>query len=202
MTRFRLSRACLPLAVIAVLAFAPVSAQDVKLAAEDAAILRAAIDGVRPQMRLEQRPSTTLLIFDRTIAICPSGQSYPREMGCLGSEISRLSTAFKNDLQEPVRAEMRRSFLELNKSSVGVPPQAIAGVAIATPAEIASKFDPNTGRGALHVTVSMPGKSSDGGAIVYVSYWCGNLCAYGWFVLVQKTADGWRAVANELLWIS
>jgi len=103
MTRLWLRRACLPLAVTAALAFVPVSAQDVKLTADDAAIIRAAIDGVRPQMRLEQwGGSTTLLIFDRTIAACPNDKSLPRERDCLKQdddvfgEIAKLSTVFKS----------------------------------------------------------------------------------------------------------
>jgi hypothetical protein len=184
-------------------------AQDVRLTAEDAAIIGAAVDGVvRPQMAQAGQRETPLLIFDRTIAVCPTDKSHPREMGCLSrdqeglTELSRLSTAFKDDLQEPARTEIRASFLERNKSNVMIPREAVVGVVIATPAEIASKFDPSTGRGALHATFSMPGKSSDGRAVVYVSYWCGNLCAYGWLVLLTKTADRWRIVASELLWVS
>jgi hypothetical protein len=189
-------------------ALAPVgSAQDVRLNAPDAAIMRAALDAVvRPEMaRLERREtSAPLLIVDRTIAICPS--EYQRQMGCLSQEsyagIAKLATAFKNDLPEPARTEIRQSFLSRNKSSVVISPRAIAGVTVASPADILAQYDENTGRGTLHSKPSLPGLSSDGRAIVYVDFWCGNTCGYGWFVLLEKTADDWRVVAKQMLWVS
>jgi hypothetical protein len=83
-----------------------------------------------------------------------------------------------------------------------IPDSAISNVTLVSPAEIGAKYDEQTGRGALHATLSMPGISTDGRAIVYVSYWCGNLCGYGWFVLLAKGGENWRVVSRELLWIS
>jgi len=194
----------------ATLSLTPVSAQDVRLTADDAAIMRAAIDGViRPEVaRLERREaSTPVLIFDRTISICPDDKSHPRDLGCLGqdarfSDIAKLSTVFMNDLGEPARVEIRTSFLARNKSNVMIRPEAVAGIIVSAPADIGAKYNDQTGRGAPHATVSMPGLSSDGRAILYLSYWCGNVCGYGWFVLLKKAPDGWQVVAKQRLWIS
>ena len=188
----------------------PISAQDVRLTTDDAAIIRAAIDAViRPEMaRMEQREaSTPILIFDRTIAICAADRSHPRDMGCIGqegsfSDLAKLSTVFKNDLDDPARAEIRTSFLARNKSNVLIRPEAVGGVIVAAPADVFAKYDRKTGMGGFHATVSMPGTSSDGRAIVYVSHWCGIPCGHGWFVLLKKTPDGWQFVAKHMLWTS
>jgi hypothetical protein len=188
---------------------AAATSQTAKLTADDAGIMRAAIDAVvRPEMsRLEQlKAGTPILTFDRTIALCPVEKSIGEAMGCLSqenySEIARLPTVFRGELQEPARAQIRTSFLGRNKSNVIIPPKAIEGVVLAAPAEISAKYDEKTGSGTPHATVSMPGLSSDGLAVVYVSYWCGNTCGYGWFVLLKRNPDGWQVVASKGLWVS
>ncbi|MEP7272687.1 MAG: hypothetical protein ABI882_14385 [Acidobacteriota bacterium] len=180
--------------------------QAVQLTADDAAIMKAALDGaVLPELvRLKERDSGTLLMFDRTIAVCqPDDGAVRRSMGCLGDERnSRLATVFKNDLPASARAEILKSFVERNKANVSIPAKAIAGVTLQTPAAIDAQYDKTTGRGAKHALLSMPAISSDGRAVIYADYWCGNMCGYGWFVLLSKSPDGWRVVARELLWVS
>ena len=39
-------------------------------------------------------------------------------------------------------------------------------------------------------------------ALVYFDHSCGNLCASGHYILLNKTADGWSVVENTMLWIS
>lgn len=39
-------------------------------------------------------------------------------------------------------------------------------------------------------------------ALVYIGHSCGGLCGTGNYVLLEKTADRWRVVKREMVWIS
>lgn len=42
------------------------------------------------------------------------------------------------------------------------------------------------------VSLSVPGYSADGHAIVYGSYACGNMCGDSWLFVLERIADQWR----------
>lgn len=39
-------------------------------------------------------------------------------------------------------------------------------------------------------------------ALVYIDHGCGGLCGTGHYVLLEKSADGWRVVNRRMVWIS
>jgi hypothetical protein len=49
---------------------------------------------------------------------------------------------------------------------------------------------------------SLPAYSAGGQAVVYAFYLCGNVCGYGWFVLLRHGAAGWEIQAADMLWVS
>lgn len=51
-------------------------------------------------------------------------------------------------------------------------------------------------------SLSLPGYSSDGCALMYGSYTCGNLCGYGWLFVLQKIEGQWRVESATVTVIS
>jgi hypothetical protein len=49
---------------------------------------------------------------------------------------------------------------------------------------------------------SHPAYLPGGRAVVYAFYLCGNVCGYGWFVLLQRRDSGWGIEATHPLWVS
>jgi hypothetical protein len=50
--------------------------------------------------------------------------------------------------------------------------------------------------------LSLPGYSGDGHALVYGSYWCGNMCGYSWLFLLEKTNGVWQVQTAVMTSIS
>lgn len=53
------------------------------------------------------------------------------------------------------------------------------------------------------VAVSLPVLSEDRQqALIYVAHSCDGLCGAGNLFVLQRTAGGWRIIADEMMWIS
>jgi len=53
------------------------------------------------------------------------------------------------------------------------------------------------------VSLSNIGFSADGShALIYVSYYCGGLCAGGSFIILEKTNNKWSITSEDQMWVS
>jgi hypothetical protein len=50
--------------------------------------------------------------------------------------------------------------------------------------------------------LSLPGYSSDGYALMYGSYTCGNTCGYGWLFVLKKLEGQWQVQSATVTAIS
>ena len=50
--------------------------------------------------------------------------------------------------------------------------------------------------------LSLPGYSTDGYALMYGSYYCGNLCGYGWLFVLKKSDGKWQMQSSVVTMIS
>jgi hypothetical protein len=51
-------------------------------------------------------------------------------------------------------------------------------------------------------SLSLPGYSGDRHALIYGSYWCGNMCGYSWLFLLEKTDGAWRVQSAVMTSVS
>lgn len=177
---------------------APRSTSDV----DDAAVLRAALEHtVLPDIgrKLDSRVHRVALVsedtLDRRYTMPPTADWVDRLAGPAGTGRPMVEGA-------TVRHQLVSSFEQRNAASTKVPPldhPEIVLVPVARAKEFRSKYRNRT-RGWTSVT--LPGYSTNGRALVYVSYSCGNLCGSGWLVVLQRTRNGWRVESGTSLWIS
>lgn len=100
------------------------------------------------------------------------------------------------------REELASSFRERNRESRPTPLAPANDVIVAAPEQLGEALKREATRIYGYTSFSLPGYSSDGHALVYVSYVCGGLCGTGWFYLLERSGPSWKVVASEMLWIS
>jgi hypothetical protein len=136
-----------------------------------------------------------VVVSDSTIAVCESNPN--SRVGCIGEwPLTRLKELLggNDDLVNRFRA--------LNAARHSIAGLEIEGAIFASaelPRETRVHQSERTNGSAIF---SKPLYTSSGHAIVYASYYCGNLCGYGWLFLLAIYPDGWRVVSVEGVWIS
>lgn len=157
------------------------------------------------------RTPAPVLTFDRTLVICGSVPDRPRPMGCIRAEaVQSLETElpwmrnlrFEALLRSATREELAKSFRDRNRDSRPFPGAKLEGLIIVSPENIEEAMKRESSRTKGFSSFGLPAYSSDGHALVYGSYVCGELCGYGWLFLLERSGNSWQVVATEMLWIS
>ena len=95
------------------------------------------------------------------------------------------------------------SFTARNNRSLALPSWTRPDVLLLDPGRLAEESHRLSSPGAPGFGgFSAPGYSGGGQAVVYAFYLCGNVCGYGWFVLLNRGESGWQVQATHPLWVS
>lgn len=178
---------------------------------DDAAVLRAVLEHtVLPEIRKHtsgRLQNPIALVWDRTVAV--RGKDEPPDGRRLTTEGWSVRLAPNPAAHWPgmvegvtVRRQLLESFELRNAVVHPVPPiehPEVLLVPTHRAKEIHEKYQHRT-LGSSSVT--LPGYSTNGRGLVYVSYVCGSLCGYGWLFVLQKSRTGWRVESSTMLWIS
>jgi hypothetical protein len=177
----------------------------------DGAVFQTVLDDmIRPEAS-RRRPATpdSLIAYDRTVPIC-SIRLVVNRLGCiriwdlqaLGNPASPPGVLMFEGLVTPIqRARLVGAFWNRNEVSHPLPVGAISGVTIAAPGGRESQpTHLDFARGI--VNFSAPAYGGDGQALVYADYRCGEVCGYGWFVLLERRTGGWHVKGHRGLWVS
>jgi len=131
------------------------------------------------------RGSPLVILLDRTIPMCPD-KTGPWEE-CVETSwllavreswwTAALSVEFTNRNARPLPAP----HLEL-PNVISIPYENTAG---RRPYEL----HPNA---AVWLAVSLPAYLESGQALIYADFACGAMCCHQWFILVERSATGWR----------
>jgi hypothetical protein len=196
--------------------------------ADDAVIYKAIIDHtIRPEVSRFDKgagiESPRILIVNRTLASCQPYRPSPARLGCV-----EIPLAFENDergrppifdglITEAVRDALAKSLLARNDQNYSFPFLEIGDVLFADPEQIdpalkrlppvttgfasfsrPAFFDP---RDASYV-IGNQKHTAQRQALVYVTYFCGGSCGYGWFFLLEHRGGEWRVQSRAMLWIA
>jgi thiol-disulfide isomerase/thioredoxin len=160
-----------------------------------------------------ERPATILkthffidraLVFDRTIALCGDpptpGIACIDEVGPGGTDWS--SSHWPSDVLsgEAARGAIE-SFVARNRVEQAMPKIEVEGAVMVTLEELVRTAQTrDCGRG--YSQFSLPGYSSQGHALVYVTYNGGPLCGHAALVVLTRAARGWQGKVKTVLWFS
>lgn len=177
----------------------------------DGAVLQAALDGmIRPEVRRLGSASAPLVLVDeRTVPIC-SSRPVETHLRCIrtwnlqafSSPASPAEVVMFDGLVTPAqRAQLAGAFWKRNEVSHPIPVGAIKGATMVAPdAREREPAQLDLARGI--VSFSAPAYGGDGHALVYADYRCGELCGYGWLVLLEHHTGGWHIKGHRGLWVS
>jgi hypothetical protein len=217
------------LAVVAVLLISPrPTGQDTS--ADDIAIYKAVIEHtIRPEViRFDKGAGIekpTILVVDRTLAICRPGERWPIPHGCLSlGNIQFFEKPFRNGtmifdglVTDSVRGELAKSLLSRNDQNYPFPSLGIADFFLAAPEKIDATLKSIPGVSKGFASFSRPAyfdarsqgyvlgnrKLSDQSqALIYATYFCGGACGYGWFFLLERRGGDWHVQSRYMLWIA
>jgi hypothetical protein len=109
---------------------------------------------------------------------------------------------FRPKNEPPDGRQLLESFELRNAADSPVPPIAHPEVVLISRdrAKVIRRHYEHRTRGSASVT--LPGYSTNGRALVYVAYGCGSLCGYSWIAVLQRSRTGWRLQWRHLLSIS
>lgn len=108
---------------------------------------------------------------------------------------------FEGQLTPSQRVQLASAFLQRNEDSHPIPEGAITNEPMVTPRHFDAQPSPLEATRGI-VSFSAPAYGGDGLALVYAVYRCGELCGYGWFVLLKRRPGGWDVVGHRGLWVS
>ena len=189
----------------------PPAARSVMNQETDGAVLQTVLDDmIRPEAsRLGPAPAASVIAYDRTVPIC-SIELVVNRLGCIRtSNLQALGNAasppevlmFEGLVTPTQRAQLVGAFWKRNEVSHPLPVGAISGATILAPGDLESQPTRlDFARGI--VSFSAPAYGGDGQALVYADYRCGELCGYGWFVLLERQTGGWHIKGHRGLWVS
>ena len=148
-----------------------------------------------------------IAVFDHTMAWCKES-AFGRWALCMQSDDIRLNVptqkdsdqVFGNQLSPSDRLAVAAEFNVRNERSVHLPKW--DGKEISLIDQSTLRRQSEAGSSATYAGFSRPGYIAGGRAIVYAYYHCGNLCAYGWLVLLRQGASAWEVEATKLISMS
>lgn len=203
----------LALALVAVAALSAAQAP-ARPAAADAAVYQAVLahrirpEVIRRSQSLHVVAAAPVLVGRRSVPLCNPRTLARRTPGCVQDERLRLFDAdskapIAGRIAAPTRGELTADFRARNDDSHDLALAGLAGVIPFALEEVDAAQRREATRTRGFAMFSRPAYSTDGHALVYASYWCGNMCGYGWWFLLERPQDtAWRVVDEHLIWIS
>ena len=178
----------------------------------DGVVLQAVVDEmIRPQAsRLGPGPAPVVIAIDSTVPVCLPSTPLGNPVGCMSNwHLQALADPlappgalmFEGQLTPSQRVQLASALLKRNDTSHPIPNGAITNATMVAPRDIEGqrpRLDATRGI----VSFSAPAYGGDALALVYAVYRCGELCGYGWFVLLERRPGGWDVVAHRGLWVS
>jgi hypothetical protein len=154
--------------------------------------------------------SRRVFVANRTVALCDAARApqmpciRPEEIETLGGTASVADRrAFGSLLDDAPRTALPGSFTKRNEESGELPTWDRPDVVLLDAAGLRRESQRLSSPGASGFAgFSHPAYLPGGQAVVYVFYLCGNVCGYGWFVLLQRGEKGWQVQATHPLWVS
>jgi hypothetical protein len=187
------------------------------LAKDDLEVYRAVLASkIRPQVDRFSAGAhiptpAPVLTFDHTIAICRSDVAHPKALGCIREEHVQFVQSgsartkrlpFAPFLDTTNRRQLAEGFRARNNDNQPFPGNSLDAVIAVSADALDEARKRESSRTLGFSSFSLPAYSADGHALVYASYVCGGLCGSGWLFLLERRADSWQVVAEDLLWIS
>jgi hypothetical protein len=179
------------------------------LAADDLAVLTAALDSTVLSVLRDRDPREKMiaLLVDRTIPV--RGKDEPADGKRTSTErwiekvVPNPATQWSDLIEgSTLRHELVKGVESRNAEEHTVPAINLPGIQLVTAAQSKQTLQKYGRRVAGSVAVTLPGYARNNRALVYVTYTCGSLCGEGWLVVLHRTKSGWRVVSTGLLWIS
>jgi hypothetical protein len=175
---------------------------------DDVALYSAVIEQtIRPTTRAGA--AQAVRVAGQTVAACtaPRDKTVPcisaEELQALAAVNIGKPSIFGTLIGESTRATLADSFAKENAESHDLPQWRQANIVVLDTAALHDESAKLSSPGATGFAgFSRPAYSQDGKAVVYAFYVCGNMCGYGWFVLLNRTDRGWRVQAAHPLWVS
>lgn len=161
---------------------------------------------IRPRLRIP--PERAVILIDRTLAVCRPTDA---PMSCVSDEHIRFFEArvaaagpvmFDRVLTAIARKELGTSFRERNRNNRSFAGAQLDQVTLVSSEQLSQVLKSGSDPKWSFLRLSQAGYSGDGHALIYASYWCGNACGYGWFILLERRADSWQVISTNMLWIS
>ena len=203
------------LAVIGAVTTLELKPQSELRSADDIGVYEAVLTSIRAQVPLRRstggtidiQPPAPILTSDRTLRMCrPETNEFQCGFADNIDAFEGVSKKFRLNLFEkhliPARrTELAAAYRARNREPQPFPGIKLEGVVVVPDGDLAA-FDREWSRSRGSASFSLPAYSSDGLALVYGSYYCGNLCAYGWFYLLERRDGIWRVLDSATLWMS
>ena len=177
---------------------------------DDALVIAAVLDAtILPAYRQANTgTSAPLLVVSETSPLCmqdvrPSECRIPEQwQRFLQPDLARRWPGLV--AEERIRKELVTSFENRNRQSNPLPLSAHPGTALLDlskdpPANALDRYFRRTMGSA---TLTLPGYSADGHALMSGSYSCGNLCGYGWLFVLEKVDRRWQVKSATITMIS
>jgi hypothetical protein len=171
------------------------AAQPAAVSAEDLAVIDAALDHKTRNAINSARPRAIVLMFDRTMELCPTEQG---SANCLGYG-KRTTGIIQRQIPEITEAHVDALFARnaVAQSLPSAPAKDVILVAREKLAALMEQYGAN-----VHAFTSLPAYFEDGTALLFLGYFCGGLCGEGNFILLRREHDGWKVVKAAMTWIS
>ncbi len=196
---------------VVLILIALVQAGSVGASAQDEKKIYDAVLGsvVRPELERTRHTAPAIppppVLFDRTTARCDGDPAAPPIIGtpCLSDgEIDALRNArarpFPKHLSPTQRDELVSSLRRNNRARGPIAVAQFRAAFAPTDTGLDAAVPRVTDDALGSTTFSRPGYTSDGLAVVFVSYTCaGGLCGDGWLVLLRHEGERWRVVESE-----
>jgi hypothetical protein len=192
----------------------PIAAQsgvsDAVRSADDALVLRAVIEHtIVPAVRRSfgNKPATVVLIVNRTSSLC--GNRAAAETPCRVPDhwqqflVPNPKVGWRGLIDNEQRRRQLVESLEARNAASEAVPSIDHPAVVLIPSEGIQKAQRQyRDRTVGFAKLALPGYSSDGYALTYGSYSCGNLCGYGWLFVLQKVNDYWQVRSATITVIS
>ena len=155
-------------------------------------------------------PPATVYVVGRTIPTC----YVPRDvsLGCVEQSDFGLTLPYAQGVDRipsdrlpsaTARAELTANFRTRNDTHHDLPLLHTERVKVLTEAERReAQQRVRNGERSNYAVFSLPAYSTDGHAVVYVAYVCGNVCGNWWLFLLERVEAKWQVQGRLLLGIA
>jgi hypothetical protein len=169
---------------------------------DDIGVLKAVLEQtILPEVRKRTSGTPLALVWNQTVSICRDG--IPQDGRCIDTTDGWMERLWPGLVEgATTRKQLVSSFISRNATTHVLPSFQQPGVVFGPPDATGSTIRRYANRIVAFSSLTLPGYSTNGLAIVYATYECGHLCGHGQFVLLQHSGNGWQVRSSDLLWVS